>query len=174
MCVSIKTIYQTAITIQDYQLTLYKTDHGLALITTTMDQPDNFAENWLTKTFENYQLVQAQDLFELEQAQFETYFDGDSTAFDFPIDLYGTSFQKTVWRQLQQVPYGETWSYSELASSINRPEAVRAVSRAIGQNPLLIVVPCHRVIGKNKKLTGFRSGLALKQTLINLETKQDK
>lgn len=171
MSVSSKTIYQTTINIQDYQLTLYKTDRGLALVTTMMDQPDNFAENWLTKTFNNYQLVQAQDLFEREQAQLEAYFDGDSIVFDFPIDLYGTSFQKIVWRQLQQVPYGETYSYSELANAIDRPEAVRAVSRAIGQNPLLIVVPCHRVIGKNKKLTGFRSGLALKQALINLESK---
>ena len=166
-----KTIYQTTITIQDYQLTLYKTDRGLVLVTTMMDQPDNFAENWLTKTFNNYQLVQDKHLFDTERNQLSAYLNAETSTFDFPIDLYGTSFQKTVWRKLQQVPYGETWSYSELANAIGRPEAVRAVSRAIGQNPLLIVVPCHRVIGKNKKLTGFRSGLALKQALINLESK---
>ncbi|HHU19430.1 MAG TPA: methylated-DNA--[protein]-cysteine S-methyltransferase [Bacilli bacterium] len=165
-----KSIYYTTIYVNLYQLTLYKTDQGLVLITTKTDQPENFAEEWLTKTFKDYQLIHDDQFFNHERDQFTAYFNGQLTRFDFTLDLHGTLFQKSIWQQLQQIPYGETWSYSELADSINRPEAVRAVSRAIGQNPLLIVVPCHRVIGKNKQLTGFRSGLALKKSLLQLES----
>lgn len=164
------TIYYTTFTGLDQQLTLYKTDRGLVLVTTDNDQPDHFAEKWLTKTFKTYQLVQNDRLFDRERDQLCAYLNGQLVNFDFVTDIYGTPFQKSVWHQLAEVPYGETWSYSELANSINRPEAVRAVSRAIGQNPLLIVLPCHRVIGKNKQLTGFRSGLALKKSLLKLES----
>lgn len=167
-----KTIYYTTFTGLDHQLTLYKTDRGLVLLTTENDQPDHFAEKWLTKTFKTYQLVQNDRLFDRERDQLRAFLNGELVSFDFATDIYGSPFQKSVWRQLAEIPYGETRSYSELAHSINRPKAVRAVSRAIGQNPLLIVVPCHRVIGKNKQLTGFRSGLALKKSLLKLESNQ--
>lgn len=162
-------IHYTTINIQDYQLTLYKTKHGLTLIETDIDRANHFADYWLKKRFNHFQLIQNDQLFVAETEQLVKYFAGELKTFDFAIDQKGTDFQKTVWCYLQDIPYGETLSYSELARRMNRPTATRAVSRAIGQNPLLIVVPCHRVIGKSNKLTGFRSGLALKQALLNIE-----
>lgn len=164
-----KMFYQTKMTMDDLELTLYKTDKGLALISASTDQPSDFSARWLRKYFKDYQPISNRKVFEKEIEEIKDYFAGELKAFTFPFDLYGTEFQQTVWKNLLKIPYGETMSYSELATLMGQPKAVRAVSRAIGQNPLLIIVPCHRVIGKNQQLTGFRSGLALKQELINLE-----
>mgnify|MGYP001944944994 FL=1 len=97
------------------------------------------------------------------------YFTENRQSFDFPIDLHGTPFQKEVWQALQTIPYGETATYSEIAEKVGRPKAVRAVGSAIGKNPLLIVIPCHRVIRKNGDLSGFREGIDLKKKLLQLE-----
>lgn len=97
------------------------------------------------------------------------YFTGETTTFDFPLDFIGTDFQKQVWTELQQVPYGTTTTYSSLAEKIGRPTAVRAVANAVGRNPLLVIVPCHRVLGKDGSLTGFRGGLPLKRRLLAIE-----
>lgn len=97
------------------------------------------------------------------------YFAGERTSFDVPLRPAGTEFQSRVWRQLQQIPYGSSCSYGELARAIGRPTACRAVGAANGQNPLCIVVPCHRVIGQNGKLTGFAGGLKAKSHLLTLE-----
>lgn len=88
---------------------------------------------------------------------------------DVPIDLIGTPFQQSVWQELMKIPYGETRYYAQIAEALGKPTATRAVASAIGKNPLLIVVPCHRVIGKNGKLTGFRNGLPLKAALLRHE-----
>ncbi|WP_276354216.1 methylated-DNA--[protein]-cysteine S-methyltransferase [Cohnella caldifontis] len=101
--------------------------------------------------------------------QMASYFEGTRQAFDIPLDLRGTEFQVAVWRRLARIPYGECRSYSEIAREIGRPAAVRAVSAAVGANPLSIVVPCHRVLGKNGALTGFRGGLQAKEALLRLE-----
>ncbi|ATH92558.1 cysteine methyltransferase [Bacillus glycinifermentans] len=101
--------------------------------------------------------------------QLAAYVNGGRKVFGFPVDLCGTPFQLSVWRALQDIPYGETCSYSDIAERIEKPEAVRAVGAAIGANPLLIAVPCHRVIGKNGKLTGYRGGLEMKKRLLALE-----
>lgn len=87
--------------------------------------------------------------------------------FTIPIDVYGTAFQLAVWNTVREIPYGETHSYSEIAERIQKPNAVRAVGTAVGANPLLITIPCHRVIGKNGKLTGFRGGLEMKKNCSN-------
>ncbi|MDQ6421538.1 methylated-DNA--[protein]-cysteine S-methyltransferase [Paenibacillus sp. LHD-117] len=97
------------------------------------------------------------------------YWTGARTGFDSRFDLRGTPFQLRVWAALLDIPYGETRSYSEIASAIGSPAAVRAVGSAIGANPVLIAVPCHRVVGKNGTLTGYRGGLAMKQKLLRLE-----
>ncbi|KAF1303096.1 methylated-DNA--[protein]-cysteine S-methyltransferase [Enterococcus saccharolyticus] len=97
------------------------------------------------------------------------YFTGETTTFDFPLDLIGTDFQKQVWTELRKVPYGTTTTYSSLAEKIGRPTAVRAVANAVGRNPLLVIVPCHRVLGKDGSLTGFRGGLPLKRRLLAIE-----
>jgi methylated-DNA-[protein]-cysteine S-methyltransferase len=101
--------------------------------------------------------------------QLEAYFARDLREFDLPLILRGTPFQVRAWRALQQIPYGTTRSYAEQARAIGAPAAVRAVGSANGRNPIPIVVPCHRVIGSNGKLTGFGGGLPLKRWLLELE-----
>jgi O-6-methylguanine DNA methyltransferase len=107
----------------------------------------------------------------LDQAeeQLRAYFAGKLRQFRIPLDMQGTDFQKQVWRQLQEIPYGETRSYRQIAAAIGQPNAVRAVGAANGSNPLAIVVPCHRVIGASGKLTGYGGGLPLKKRLLELE-----
>lgn len=103
--------------------------------------------------------------------QLSDYFAGNRRSFDLPLRLQGTPFQLTVWRALQDIPYGQTISYGELARRIGNPKASRAVGLANGSNPIAIVVPCHRVIGSNGKLTGYGGGLCHKETLLALERK---
>ncbi len=101
--------------------------------------------------------------------QLEAYFAGHLLAFDVALAARGTDFRKTVWNELGRIPYGETISYGELARRIGEPHASRAVGAANGANPLPIIVPCHRVIGANGKLTGFGGGLPIKQWLLDHE-----
>ncbi|RZV36807.1 MAG: methylated-DNA--[protein]-cysteine S-methyltransferase [Chromatiales bacterium] len=101
--------------------------------------------------------------------QLREYFAGDRQAFDIPLQLGGTEFQVSVLEALQQIPYGQTTSYGEIARRIGRPKAVRAVGAANGRNPIPIVVPCHRVIGSTGDLTGFGGGLDTKEALLRLE-----
>jgi methylated-DNA-[protein]-cysteine S-methyltransferase len=109
----------------------------------------------------------------LEEAarQLREYFAGERDEFDLPLAPDGTEFQKSVWRALQDIPYGATISYGELARRVGNPKASRAVGAANGQNPIPIVIPCHRVIGANGKLTGFGGGLPTKEALLALEAK---
>ena len=101
--------------------------------------------------------------------ELQEYFAGTRKTFDLALDLAGTPFQRQVWAQLRTIPFGSAVCYSQVAQAIGRPEAVRAVAQAIGRNPCLIVVPCHRVLGKDGSLTGFSAGLDLKKQLLNLE-----
>lgn len=101
--------------------------------------------------------------------QLGEYFSGHRAEFELPLAPEGTAFQRTVWRHLQDIPYGETISYGELAKRVGNPKASRAVGAANGQNPIPIVIPCHRVIGSNGKLTGFGGGLPTKEALLALE-----
>lgn len=97
------------------------------------------------------------------------YYAGEIHDFDLPLNAKGTPFQKRVWDELVQIPYGTTISYGELAERVGRPSAARAVGRANGTNPIAVVVPCHRVIGANGDLTGYAGGLAIKAALLALE-----
>ncbi|MEK3910585.1 methylated-DNA--[protein]-cysteine S-methyltransferase [Paenibacillus sp. FSL H7-0331] len=100
----------------------------------------------------------------------EQYFEGIPVSFDkVPLDVEGTPFQQSMWRALSQIPHGETWTYKQLADTIGKPSAMRAVGTAIGRNPLPIVLPCHRVVGSNGTLTGFRGGLQMKKDILALE-----
>ena len=105
-------------------------------------------------------------------SQLEEYFAGTRREFDLPLDLEGTEFQRQAWRGLADVPYGETTTYGEQAERIGRPGAFRAVGAANGQNPVPIILPCHRIIGADGSLTGFGGGLALKQQLLDHERAQ--
>lgn len=102
-------------------------------------------------------------------AQLREYFDRKRTAFDLPLAPEGTPFQRSVWRVLEEIPYGETISYIELARRVGKPKAARAVGSANGRNPLPIVIPCHRVIAADGTLGGFGGGLPTKRTLLDLE-----
>ncbi|MEH6639785.1 MAG: methylated-DNA--[protein]-cysteine S-methyltransferase [Porticoccaceae bacterium] len=98
--------------------------------------------------------------------QLQDYFDGKLKTFDLPLRPNGTEFQKTVWRQLQRIGYGTTASYGDIAAAIVKPKASRAVGMANSKNPIPIVVPCHRIIGKDGSLTGFAGGLDTKRWLL--------
>ncbi len=104
------------------------------------------------------------------QQQMREYFEGTRTDFDLSLTPQGTAFQQQVWQELQNIPFGETISYGELAQRIGKTMAAsRAVGAANGQNPIPVVIPCHRVIGANGKLTGYAGGLHIKQALLELE-----
>ncbi len=101
--------------------------------------------------------------------QLQEYCEGKRKQFDLPIELIGTPFQIKVWRALQTIAYGQCVSYADIARAIGQPRALRAVGGAVGQNPLSIIVPCHRVIGSNKTLTGYGGGFEAKRFLLNIE-----
>jgi methylated-DNA-[protein]-cysteine S-methyltransferase len=104
--------------------------------------------------------------------QLQAYFEGKLESFDLRLAPAGTAFQQKVWRELSKIPYGETISYGELARRIGNPKASRAVGLANGSNPIPIIIPCHRVIGSDGKLTGYGGGVHIKKKLLALEKKQ--
>jgi methylated-DNA-[protein]-cysteine S-methyltransferase len=106
--------------------------------------------------------------------QLEGYLAGRLTTFTLPLAPEGTPFMRAVWRKLQEVPYGQTASYKEIASAVGNPKAVRAVGQANNRNPIPIFIPCHRIIGKNGSLVGYGGGLALKERLLELEKRHGR
>jgi methylated-DNA-[protein]-cysteine S-methyltransferase len=111
----------------------------------------------------------ADEPFEAVAEQLAEYFDGRRREFDVPLVLAGPPFQRQAWHALREIPYGETVSYGEQARRIGQPDAARAVGAANGQNPIAVIVPCHRVIGADGSLTGFGGGLERKRLLLDLE-----
>jgi methylated-DNA-[protein]-cysteine S-methyltransferase len=103
------------------------------------------------------------------QKQLNEYFNGKRFQFNLPLDLQGTSFQLKVWKELKNIPFGQTCSYLDLAIKINNPRATRAVGGANGKNPLCIIIPCHRVINHNGKIGGYSGGLDIKKKLLHFE-----
>lgn len=109
------------------------------------------------------------DVIRHAASQLDKYFDRKRTTFDIPLSLIGTAFQRTVWRALAEIPYGTTASYKELALRAGNPLAVRAVASAIAINPLTIFIPCHRIIGSDRRLTGYSGGLEAKKFMLEME-----
>lgn len=109
------------------------------------------------------------DVIERAAAQLDEYFAGRRRAFDIPLLFVGTDFQKVVWNELLQIPFGQTMSYGEMARRIGMPKVVRAVANANGANAISIFAPCHRVIGSDRSLTGYGGGLDVKRKLLELE-----
>lgn len=101
--------------------------------------------------------------------QLTDYFAGGRRSFDLPLAATGTDFQRQVWDVLATIPYGQTWSYGQLAAALGRPSAARAVGMANGRNPISIIVPCHRVVGSTGAITGYGGGVERKQALLDLE-----
>ena len=113
--------------------------------------------------------VKDQHGFEELDAQLAAYFRGELKSFDLPLHLTGTDFQKSVWTALKEIPYGQTISYGVLAGRVGNPKASRAVGAANGANPIPIIIPCHRVIGSDKSMTGFGGGVKTKEFLLKHE-----
>ena len=128
-----------------------------------------FPKNWTESDIEGCILSPA--TFNQVTEQLDQYFRQERQDFDLSIDPKGTAFQRQVWQQLTQIPYGTTASYQDVATRIGKPKACRAVGMANRCNPIPIIIPCHRVIGKNGTLTGFGGGLDIKQDLLNLEAR---
>jgi methylated-DNA-[protein]-cysteine S-methyltransferase len=108
----------------------------------------------------------------LAQRQLTEYFAGERRAFDLPLAPVGTDFQKQVWQQIAQIPFGQVVSYGSIAQTLNMPAAARAVGAATGKNPISVMIPCHRVVGSTGALTGYAGGLDRKTYLLNLEGSQ--
>jgi len=128
-------------------------------------------ENRLRKMLKTCFKEETTDVIETTRRQLDEYFHGERKHFDVPLLLVGSDFQKQVWAELQNVRYGSTISYGELARRINKPSAVRAVANANGANAINIMVPCHRIIGSDGTLTGYRGGIPAKRYLLGLEQK---
>lgn len=128
-------------------------------------------ENGITAIVFDGENLQGDDNIYLKnaRAQLSEYFSGKRRSFDIPLSLKGTGFQQKVWRELMKIPYGETRSYSSIAEAIGNPRAVRAVGMANNRNPVPIIIPCHRVVGKDGSLVGYAGGLEIKKYLIELE-----
>ncbi|HII93139.1 MAG TPA: methylated-DNA--[protein]-cysteine S-methyltransferase [Methanosarcina sp.] len=116
--------------------------------------------------------IENKEFFREATRQLEAYFSGKLESFDLKLAPEGTDFQKSVWKALCEIPYGETRTYKEIAVSIGKPKAYRAVGLANNRNPIAIIIPCHRVIGSDGKLTGYASGLDVKEFLLKLEEKK--
>ena len=152
---------------QNIKIALYNAPVGTLLI-----KYEDDAVVFLQKTTEALQADQPTALSELVFHQLDEYFAGKRTSFDFPFRPKGTPFQMQVWEALQKIPYGEVRSYQDLAASIGRPTAWRACGSAAHANPIAIVIPCHRVIGKYGSLLGYSGGVEMKQALLKLENAQ--
>ena len=123
-------------------------------------------ERYLNASFK----IETTSVLEEAKRQLDGYFAGNRKAFTIPLHLVGTDFQQQVWNELLNIPYGATISYKEIAQNIGKPKAVRAVAGAIGANGISILIPCHRVIGSDKSLTGYAGGLKAKKMLLQMET----
>jgi methylated-DNA-[protein]-cysteine S-methyltransferase len=145
------------------RLKLVASQRGLAAILWENDDPKRVRLTPLVEDETHPVLLEA-------ERQLNDYFAGKLKKFSLRFDFAGTEFQKEVWRALAAIPFGETRSYGEIARQIGRPKAVRAVGAANGRNPISIIVPCHRVIGSNGKLTGFAGGLETKAFLLKTES----
>jgi len=144
------------------------TQLGVCKIALGSDQSGAFL-SWLSKNIGASEPLEEPDLMAVVLSQLGEYFAGSRHAFDIPLDVRGTAFQRAVWSQLVRIPYGATVSYGDIAQLVGKPRASRAVGGAVGANPLPIIIPCHRVIGADGELTGFGSGLGVKEALLRLE-----
>lgn len=145
-------------------LTLIANDHALLAVLWPSKHTENLIRTMGKESRRHPILNKASE-------QLREYFAGKRKKFELPIEMRGTPFQKKVWRELQKIPYGKTLSYFDLASRTGSPKACRAVGSANGRNLISIVVPCHRVIGKNGALSGFAAGPEVKRFLLKLEGK---
>lgn len=163
-----KTIYWAIVKIEQMTFLFAATDEGLCYVD-CQEQPFLPFKQWSQKNLPTFTIIKDVSQLNSYIKELEQYFTRKKQSFTIPIALHGTPFQVKVWQALQTIEYGQTVSYSDIAEKINKPTAVRAVATAIGVNPLLVFIPCHRIIGKDGSLTGFRAGLQMKKQLLTLE-----
>lgn len=162
------TIYWALLEYKDWIIHLAATSKGLVFVG-SQNRPFEELSAWAERRFPESTLVEDGEKLQQYAVELIEYFERKRTSFTVPFDYNGTEFQVAVWNALCEIPYGQTKSYSDIANYIQRPAAVRAVGAAIGANPVLITVPCHRVVGKNGSLTGYRGGLEMKTQLLDME-----
>lgn len=163
------TIGWTLLVHESWNIYMAATSKGLCYVGSHNKSFEELA-HWVEKRFPGSSLVQADEKLQPYVSELIEYFQGKRKRFTVAFDLQGTPFQIAVWNALCEIPYGQIQSYSDIANHIQKPASVRAVGAAIGANPVLITVPCHRVIGKNGALTGYRGGLDMKTKLLQLES----
>ncbi|MDC0705459.1 MULTISPECIES: methylated-DNA--[protein]-cysteine S-methyltransferase [Priestia] len=163
-----QSVYWAHLIHEGWKMYIAATEKGLCYVGSQNQSFDELSQ-WAKKYLSYHNLVQNNEELQPYATELIEYLQGERQAFTLPIDLHGTSFQLSVWDALSKIPYGKTYSYSDIAKYIEKPDAIRAVGTAIGANPALITVPCHRVIGKNGALTGYRGGLDMKIALLTLE-----
>lgn len=149
------------------------TQQGIAMFEFPIEERIVQHKKKFSEGFEEVSSIE-NNLLETLTTQIGEYFNRERTSFDLPLDLIGTRFQCEVWEALLNVPFGKTVSYLELARSVGNPDSVRAVAGANGQNRLPILVPCHRVIASDGKLTGYSGGISRKETLLSIESGQGR
>ncbi|MCQ6276487.1 methylated-DNA--[protein]-cysteine S-methyltransferase [Bacillus sp. V3B] len=161
-------IYWSLLKHKDWSIYIAATSKGLCFVGS---QNKSFEElsAWVKKQFLDNSLVKNAEKIQPYVVELIEYLEGERKSFTIPFDFNGTEFQLAVWKALDEIPYGQTKSYSDIAHHIHKPTAIRSVGTAIGKNPVLITVPCHRVVGKNGSLTGYRGGLEMKTKLLELE-----
>jgi methylated-DNA-[protein]-cysteine S-methyltransferase len=143
-------------------------ERGLARLTFP-DEPPGLCQQWVQRWWPEAEIIPDDGRLQPVAEQLQAFFRRELTEFQLDLDLQGTEFQRAVWQALQAIPYGETRSYADIAKAVGRPQAMRAVGGANHANPVPIIVPCHRVIGKSGQLVGYGGGLELKQRLLKLE-----
>ena len=147
------------------QLLLVAAEHGLQqIVFEGENQSDTIKDSW----------IKAPDKLRTVSNQLAAYFRKELEIFDVKLSPQGTAFQKQIWNELIKIPYGQTCSYLDIAIAIGKPKACRAIGMANSKNPIPIIIPCHRVIGKNGELTGYAGGLSKKSYLLTLEQTQNK
>ncbi|NKE07127.1 methylated-DNA--[protein]-cysteine S-methyltransferase [Bacillus selenatarsenatis] len=157
-------IYWDILDFDHNEIYISATEKGLCYVGSPEEDYEVMAKRFPGAVFEKNE-----EIMKPYKQELLDYIEGKLIQCSLPIDVKGTPFQEAVWAALGEIPYGETYTYSDIAAKIGKPAAVRAVGTAIGANPVLITVPCHRVIGKNGAITGYRGGIAMKQHLLELE-----
>lgn len=161
-------VYYATVQLPMGRFLVASTDRGLCRLTLPGEEVVNFW-SWLDRHFSKSPLHENVSRHEEVAEQLGAYFRGELREFDLKLDLRATPFQKAVLQRIAEIPYGQTRSYSQIATSIGRPQAPRAVGAATGSNPIPIVIPCHRVVGADGRLVGFGGGLPFKVMLLRLE-----
>lgn len=146
---------------------LYYKELGYLII---LEESDGISSIILSDEIPKFKIIKSDEVEKCKE-QLKEYLEGKRKIFDLKLDIKGSEFRKKAWNELRKIPYGEKITYQEQATRIGKPKAARAVGQANGDNPILIVIPCHRVIGKSGKLTGYSSygGIKTKEFLLKLE-----